>query len=164
MCVGRRADCLWFAFSCFMCSSIFLGIWLSPLWQRAGRTAAVSFPEPCLPPVSERDGLHVWAGWQGWLQSTEKGIQKTLTKVCQRWARRPAPQAVARGSGCGQAGCCHWGHVAVALSTATASLQRRNGCPESHRGCDHPAPGLLPHRPTPSAWEGARALGTTLGS
>ena len=102
MCVGRRADCLWFAFSCFMCSSIFLGIWLSPLWQRASKTAALSFPEPCLPPISERDGLHVWAGWQDWLQLSEKGIQKTLTKVCQPWARQPTPQAAERGSRCGQ--------------------------------------------------------------
>ena len=108
-------------------------------------------------------GLHVWAGWQGWLQLSEKGIQETLTKMCQPWACRPSPQAAERESGCGRAGCRHLGCVAMTLPTAVASLQRKNGCPESYKGCNHPAPGLLPHRPALSDWEGAGALGTTPG-
>lgn len=105
---------------------------------------------PRAPPAShlrKQLGLHVWVGWQGWLQLSEKGMQETLTKVCQPWACRPASQAAERGSGCGRAGCCHLGCVAMTLPTAAASLQRKNGCPESYKGCEHPAPGLLPHCP-----------------
>lgn len=95
MCVGRRADCLWSAFSCFMCSSIFLGIWLSPLWQRARKTAALSFPEPRLPPISESN----WAFMSGRGGRAGFSYQR-------RAFRRPSPRCASHGhgllSGCGE--------------------------------------------------------------
>lgn len=162
--VGRRGRLSVVCIFMFHVQQHFPGIWLSPpLAEQERQLRLLPRALAPLPPISESNWAFMSGRGRAGFQLSEKGIQETLPKVCQPWACRPA-QAAERG-----AGWKGWllspGVRCYDLPTAAASLQRKNGCPESYRR----AATTLSQASFPTVqrcgdWEGARALGYHPGS